>query len=720
MEHLRNLLAETRFRIASRWQNFGKSNPLSESELRSAYQAQKTDAIAEILDRVDESTYHQYLSDIQETSAQSSEPFEFYSLPHEGTTIPENRLPAPGIRHVPLFYHRGRIVHQVTPDRIPDRMTEDSFESTYPGDSDFGYPIDPLILILVSRKYPEYMTFVHKYCRPAGTTDATFKDFNKPQVHTHSDTPEHRDKVLHHILLFTDSKPYSPLHYVDTQYAKLPLTTGTGYHNRHSYKIRTLARFTRPDEYAHRPQSKGYFYNAQHLLNRNTVHNLKNAHFPYHIDRTYTDHEYSRRWNVFINEHPTILFTRNHISQRDGILKVRPVYAVDDLFLTIEVMLTFPLLVQMRKPSSCLMYGLETIRGSNVFLDQIAQIGRYLSFFTIDWSGFDQALPFYIVLVYYTVFLPQLIVISAGYQQTYDYDSTHLDNDEHAFFTKMFNLLTSLITWYVNMTFLSADGHAYRRTFAGVPSGLFNTQMLDSFGNLYLLIDGMLAFKLTDSDIQSILLFVLGDDNSGFTHWTIAFLESFITFFESYSKERWNMTLSKTKSVITPFRNKIETLAYQCNFGRPRRPIGKLVAQLCYPEHGAKPSTMSARAIGMAYASCAQDKTFHDFCRDVYYTFLPYAELDPASLSKNRAFLPNFFKLFEESDIYIDFSHFPTLIEISDRISRYAGPLGFEPKWNKSHFVNDPDVVPPNSKTMFEYMNEHNVQFPDFTPFETV
>jgi hypothetical protein len=475
--------------------------------------------------------------------------------------------------------------------------------------------------------------------------------------------------------------------------------------------MRALARYTRPDEYAHRPSSKGYFFNAQHILNRTVIHNIKTYGTPFPLEKDLPQETILYRINAFINEHPTILFTRNHISQRDGTLKVRPVYAVDDLFLTLESMLTFPLMTEMRKPTSCLMYGLETIRGSNVYLDRLAQSGRFLSFFTIDWSGFDQHLPFTIIKTFYHTFLPMLLVINAGYQPTHDYPNTDMPESDMA--QRLINLLTFLYLWFTNMTFLSADGYAFRRLLAGVCSGLFNTQLLDSYGNIFLLIDGMIEYGFTDAVISSIILFVLGDDNSGFTYLSISELEEFILWFEAYSKRRWNMTLSKSKSVITVLRHKIETLGYTCNFGKPTRDIGKLVAQLCYPEHEIKYKTMSARAIGMAYASCGQDVTFHDFCRDVYFTFLPYSEITQDNIVQMQNYLPSYFKMFDDLTLIINFTEFPTLLSIQRLVSRYHGPLQYAPKWNFNHFINAPDVVPPSSKTLFEYMNENDLSFPD-------
>jgi len=385
-------------------------------------------------------------------------------------------------------------------------------------------------------------------------------------------------------------------------------------------------------------------------------------------------------------------------------LKVRPVYAVDDLFVIIESMLTFPLLIQARKPSCCIMYGLETIRGSNCYLDNLAL--KFETFFTIDWSGYDQHLPRIITDLYYTDFLRRLIVISHGYAPTYEYPN-YPDLTEHKMYTRMDNLLHFLHLWYNNMTFLSVDGYAYWRLHAGVPSGLFNTQYLDSFANLYLLIDALIEYGTSDEDIRSLVLFVLGDDNSGFTHWSLSRLTLFVTFLESYALRRYNMTLSKSKSVITMLRSKIESLGYQCNFGMPKRPIDKLVAQLCYPEHKIKFHTMSTRAIGIAYASAAQDRKFYDFCYDVFCMFLPFHKFDPkAELDLSRMLSKG---TLDELMFRTEHLKFPTFNAIRKCFESYQGPLEYAPKWNFAHFINAPDVIPPSAKTMHEYELEHKL-----------
>jgi hypothetical protein len=270
------------------------------------------------------------------------------------------------------------------------------------------------------------------------------------------------------------------------------------------------------------------------------------------------------------------------------------------------------------------------------------------------------------------------------------------------------------------MTFLSVDGYAYRRSSCGVPSGLYNTQYLDSFGNLFLLIDAMIEFGMTDEEIRSFVIFVLGDDNTCFLPIDISRVHKFITFLEKYALSRYNMTLSLTKSVLTTLRSKIETLGYQCNFGLPKRDISKLVAQLCYPEHKLKDHTMSARAIGIAYASAGLCPKFHSFCQDIYNMFRSSYRPDPRALLNLKRTLYR-----DLDDIELDLDSdvippFPSLYEILQRYSRYQGPLQYAPKWNYAHFINDPDVVPPSAKTMHDYELEHSFSVRQAPTFETV
>lgn len=720
---VRNYLAERMTRIKREWQLYQQhqhdptaiTEEIHDSDTQRMYANAYVPKEKEEIFKIYESEYQQIVESLRLDYQSRDQPFELRRPRSPSTAIPENRLPLPGLKIIPHEYHSGHIIHEnpATSRPLQPDQESDASESYLPGDIDFGPDIEPLLRQLIITKYPEYLNHINKFCRPAGTTNGTFRDFNKEQVPSAPLDPARKEEVLSHVFHFLDATPYLPIHFVDTQYDKRPLVTGTGYHNRFSYSARAHSRFSHPKEYSDKPTSRGYFYNATYENARTLIHKIKETGMPFNLafapeDDDLTDdqiYDLISHYEDFFLDYPTLLFTRNHISDREKTLKVRPVYAVDDLFLIIESMLTFPLLVQARKPSCCIMYGLETIRGSNCYLDRLAL--QFETFFTIDWSGFDQRVPRVLSDLYYTDFLRRLIVINHGYAPTYEYPS-YPDLSEHSLYRKMDNLLHFLHLWYNNMAFLSVDGFAYWRLFAGVPSGLFNTQYLDSFINLYILIDALIEFGFTHEEIRALVLFVLGDDNSGFTLIPFSRLVSFVTFLESYALRRYNMVLSKTKSVLTTLRSKIESLGYQCNFGRPKRDISKLVAQLCYPEHRMNFKNMSARAIGIAYASCGNDPTFYAFCYDVFCMFLPFYEYD----ARTDLQLARKLQLTDPDQLNFETKHlvFPSIETIRKCFDRYQGPLEFAPKWNFAHFINGPDVVPPSAKTMHDYEIEHDLK----------
>nr|BAD32677.1 RNA-dependent RNA polymerase [Helicobasidium mompa partitivirus V1-1] len=700
---VRNYLAEKTNNLLLQMQAFQRSQShpddpdllVNDSDLRRHEQSFRDHPTE--LRRVKEyqQNYDQIVSSLDQKNALKDQHFEFFS-PSDPTSFPADRLPAPGIQILPLRYHSTNPV--IATNLVPET----------------GFPLHPLIHYLVYRKYPRYIPYVEKYVRPLGTTDATFSDFNREQVKIAPLDPERKRTVLTLCKHFLACVPYLPIHFVDFMYAKLPLHTGTGYFNRFSYDAQAHASFAHPEQYHDRHTSKGYYINTTMQYARTIVHRLKQFALPFN-PKDFDSSSIFSRMRFFFLTRPTMLFTRNHISDRDGNLKQRPVYAVDDLFLILEVMLTFPLLVMARLPECCIMYGLETIRGSNHWIDSTAK--RFRSYFTIDWSQYDQRLPRCITDLYYTDFLESLIIINFGYQPTADY-ADYPDLTPDMMFTRMTNLLHFLHTWYNNMVYVTADGFAYIRKFCGVPSGLFNTQYLDSFGNLYLIIDGMLEFGISIDEITSVLLLIMGDDNSGFTHWELLRLTHFLDFFENYALVRYNMVLSKSKSVITRFRNRIETLSYSANFGMPTRPLGKLVAQLCYPEHGVIDKYMSSRAIGIAYAAAGMDPSFHRFCEDVYLTFLPYAApIDSSSLERIIKHLPGQFKMLDAYTDHVNLESFPSIHEVRLKYSKWQGPLDLDSKWNPAHFTSPPNLPPQGFFTIEDWRTLHNIPRPPVTDY---
>jgi hypothetical protein len=625
-----------------------------------------------------------------ESDFYKNQPFEFFE-PRPISELPESRIPLPGITPLPARFHSERVV---------------TSDSDMP---ETGFTMHPMLMYLITTKYPEYLSAATHYCRPLGTTDATFADFNKEQVETPPVPTSLLEIIIPMVTFFLNALPFLPLHYVDTLFCKMPLSTGTSYFYRHNYDIRTHAAFAHNKSYSDKQTSKGYFFNSFTIYARRIIHNIKLYQHPFPTANL-SPTQIKDKLRTFFMEHATMLFTRNHISDRDGNLKQRPVYAMDTLFLHIECMLTFPLHVMARSMKSSVMYSIETIRGGCSYMDSIAS--GYQSFLCIDWSSYDQRMPFTIVDTFFTWFLPSLLVINHAYQPTFEYP-TYPDLDEHKMFTRIFSLLCFLRTWYFNCVFCTADGFAYVRQFAGVASGMLNTQYLDSYCNLFILFHALLHFGCSSAEIFDIAFFVMGDDNVLLTHWSIERLTEFLSFLESHSLSRFNMVLSPTKSIITSLRSKIEMLGYCCNCAFPKRPLPKLVAQLCYPEHGPVDRYMSSRAVGIAYASAGYDETVYTMCKDVYHLFLPFTDEKSADLSKVIKHLPGIFKMLDDPSEFIQIDRFPSIDEIRVRYSTWKGELDIKKKWDIAHFATLPGIVPPDSKTMKDYMSENDIVFPD-------
>jgi hypothetical protein len=357
-----------------------------------------------------------------------------------------------------------------------------------------------------------------------------------------------------------------------------------------------------------------------------------------------------------------------------------------------------------------MMYGLETLRGGAHYIDMIAQ--RYESYACADWKSFDQTVPWIIIDEYFTKFLPRLIVINHGYQPTAEWtDYSGLTTP--AMFMRMFNIITFLRNWLFNTAFCLADGFAYTRTVAGILSGMLETQYIDGYANKYALLHSLFHFGCTLEQIKEILAYVLGDDDVIFTHWDLTTLDEFISFMESHCQKFFGMVLSRDKTIITRLRNKIEFLGYKCSYGHPTRDLDKLLAQLCYPEHGPIDKYMSNRCVGIAYAAAGNDPLFHQFCKDLYHTFLPYTVLNtPSNLDKVVKHLPGILKMLDDPLRYINITSFPSIEEVRAEYATWKGELSYSPKWDIAHFMTPPGITPPDSITMAQYMLENNITFP--------
>jgi len=640
--------------------------------------------------------------------------------------VPPDRAPSYGISSVPHRYHSIPSGSLNVNDKIRVLQFDPDFVETNDARSNIlfdetldlsGAPPHPEIKKIIELWFPQYVPYLTDYCRPPSFGPQAFLDFNRATPTPAPPSPERHEAIMTIVRSKFNIKPYRPLHFADALAAETPLNTSASYYSKYDPRIRVLARYSSPIRYNDMPTSKGHFINVTLNEFRNEFHHIKYDGAPFPKDYASID-ELNARNEAWMHKHPTQLFIRTQISKRDPSepKKIRPVYAVDDRFLHIEKTLTTPLLAQLRNPECCVAHGLETFRGAMTFLDQ--QAHNYKSFISLDWSQYDQRLPYYVIVAYYLDFLASLIIVSHGYMPTRSYPDTK--SDIHSFAARQYNVLLYLLVWYLSMTYLSFDGFAYVRRHGGVPSGLLNTQSLDSFGNMYIIADCLLEFGFTIEECIEIIFHVLGDDNLLFLRANLERVTKFMVFLESYARERHGMVLSILKSVYSNLRSKITFLGYENNYGYATRPIGKLVAQLAFPERPV-PSHRewihAARALGLAYASCGQDPVFHLLCKLVYDKFRPTSPVPSHHIQKVfkkwKYQLPDF----DIEDVVYTFPDFPSCPSVRKETYGYHGPFSENDKWNFNVFDVPPSDNLPEYVTLKDYVKTNpdmSQQFDDF------
>ncbi|AHA82542.1 RNA-dependent RNA polymerase, partial [Heterobasidion partitivirus 2] len=665
-----------------------------------------------------------------------------YFIPTD-VPLPDDRKSAPGILSLDGFrFHTVAAFHR------------------YQKMSRYGYNALGFIFKLILTLFNPFLWILTDYCRPSGSADAVFENFNQEVSPVEHVNPSRLAQIMPLIHHFFAIKPFCPIAFPDLRFYKWSLVTSADYHAHHSkdqqdesahywkhLKDNDLLqdRF----DYSDRPRSKGYFFNSVLLSTRTIVHNIKYHCLPFQRHKRDTDSSVLQKLSFWFMKYPTVMYVRSQISKLSK-LKVRPVYNAPFLFILIEAMLTLALMAQCRLPDSCLMWGFETVRGGMQELNRISY--NYDTFIMIDWSRYDQLLPYAIIYHFWCTFLPQLIRVDLGYMPTEQYTATqhkhaftekHNDqkesNPEYATFASrlkthaphivmfsfiIFNLLAFIWLWYVKMVFVTPDGFGYVRLLAGVPSGIFMTQICDSFCNAFLLIDAMLEFGFTPDDIKLIRMFIQGDDNVIFYLGDFTRIFAFYEWLPEYCQQRWHMTISVDKSSITRLRNKIEVLGYTNLNGMPHRDCAKLIATLAYPERYVQDKTkyivFMSRAIGIAYANAGHDRQVHDLCQRAYLqarkdSGLSYDELKNIKIEYQKL---GFYEIFSvnieelREHLIQDVSEFPNFHDIRDNLRHWHGPHTVYPMWPR-HFDDDLSSIksPHSLTTLYDVMQSGGLTF---------
>jgi hypothetical protein len=147
------------------------------------------------------------------------------------------------------------------------------------------------------------------------------------------------------------------------------------------------------------------------------------------------------------------------------------------------------------------------------------------------------------------------------------------------------------------------DGDRFQRNFAGMPSGIFNTNYLDCWGNAIIMLSCLSSIGFNISDRRLVDIKVMGDDSFikiGTDPETLAAI-NFLPRLEAEAARRYNFVLNIAKSSITSTPEGGAFLGYSPRGGFPKRDTFQLLGMLSHPERTVRLDTLAARAVGSSH-----------------------------------------------------------------------------------------------------------------------
>jgi len=420
-----------------------------------------------------------------------------------------------------------------------------------------------------------------------------------------------------------------------------------------------------------------HLFNQGELLSRRlNFHNLYNVIFSYNKDIVELIGNGENRENQFFYNRTA--HARSHLVSSDEPDKVRMVFGVPKLHLQIECMLLWDYIRQARiYGNNHILWGYEMLNGGMLKLNSELSNPIFQTFLCFDFRMYDKTLLFEmiddaheILKSYYSdenMFFPNVQDPPEFYSPEY--------------FSNLWKFMKDIVKYAPNRM---PDGSSYKLQFNGLPSGLLQTQLLDSFCNLIIMITVLLEMGIYTIET---LLKVLGDDSIVALQQLIP-MDKHEEFFNSFAlivKRRFNMEVSplSMKSSMTNLPNGTYILGYYNENGIPKRPAEPLLASLLHRERPLDAADLRGLAIGIAYASASGEGIVYDVCKEIF---------DKAGIYNEDINLDAFNREYVIEEVYglniLDLKHFPSREEINSRL--YTPPeLKTFRLWNTDYFCAD-------------------------------
>lgn len=281
---------------------------------------------------------------------------------------------------------------------------------------------------------------------------------------------------------------------------------------------------------------------------------------------------------------------RAHI-QRDE-PKIRAVYGYPTAMTLMEACFAIPLINEFKKGDTPIAYGYDMAIGGAYKLR--SEIKRYRYFGCIDFSGFDKTVSSQLIKIAFAI-LEQSVDIRR-------YEKRGIPDA-----SRLYRAWDYIINYFLETPLRLCNGERWKKK-AGVPSGSYFTQIIDSIVNWILINYAfMKRFGRMPRECK-----VFGDDS------VVADNEFFSLEGLSEVLSSIGMEVNTDKSIFTTDVDQVEFLGFRIEGGVPCRSLERWMEALYHPEWPDQDWDMFAsRALGLFYANVGVEGTFSQICRNI-------------------------------------------------------------------------------------------------------
>lgn len=516
--------------------------------------------------------------------------------------------------------------------------------------------------------YPwEIDRIINGYRRPNITFETLEADFfngDIPEHHVPKD--EYYYKALSYTMeMFKPPRPCRPVHILDIK---------------HHYPFKNHPSAEAPFS------TKDIFWRQLPSGARRSVGNMKDIIF-----------ENTRRWLHEIKygiEPPhrhfyyMIIHLKSALVKRDDPDKARTIFGVPKPWILAQIMFFWSYFNWAKRTKSTpLLWGYETFNGGWLHLNNELYTGYLrVSFLMIDWKRFDKYAHFTVIRDLFRI-MRTFVTFGEGYVPTVNYPNT-----QQTWHTHQEDALQRLWDWtleaFENTPILMPDGRVYKRKHAGIPSGLYITQFLDSMYNMTMIctILSSLGFHLN----RKLIMKLMGDDSLVRLNVLIPPNQhaSFLAVMQTKASYYFGSIIAVEKSKMSNTLNGCEVLSYYNHNGLPHRDPDALLAQFYHTKaRSPTPERTMASAVGFAYASCGFEPRVYNVCKDIYEFYRKQGIVpDPAGLRLALGDDPMSLTIRD-----IDLSRFPSKLDIQGRLFSldYQNESNLNTFWNQNYFLAD-------------------------------